>query len=45
MNQFDLTGKDVIASVDPTIAIGSRVKLVRETGDKDLHSITVTPER
>src|SRR6185369_9201742 len=41
---FDLDAKDTVATVDPKVAVGSRVKLVDEKNDAGQHKITVTPE-
>lgn len=43
-HSFDLDEKNVVASVDGGIAIGSRVRLVEEKGANNAHRITVTRE-
>ena len=43
-HSFDLDEKDLMANVDSGVAVGTRVKLVEEKGDKKTHRITVTRE-
>ncbi len=38
---FDLEEKDVVYSVDPAVAVGSRVTVTEETGDNKVRRITV----
>jgi hypothetical protein len=42
MHSFNLDDKDVMANVAGGIVVGSRVKLVEETGDDKTHRITVS---
>ncbi len=42
-HSFDLDEKNLVPTVDSTVAVGSRVKLVEEKGDQ-AHRITVTRE-
>ncbi len=39
---FGLAGKNDVVSVDPDIAVGSKVLLVEETGEKGYRKVTVT---
>jgi len=41
-HSFELDGQNVVVSIDPTIAVGSKVLLVEEKGEKDFRRITVT---
>ncbi len=40
---FDLAAKDTTATVDPNVAVGSKVKLVDKKDDSGNHTITVEP--
>lgn len=39
---FDLDGKSDVITIDSRVAVGSKVTLVEEKGEKDFHRITVT---
>jgi hypothetical protein len=41
-HSFDLDEKDVVASIDPRTAVGSKVQLVEEKPGDGVHKITVT---
>ena len=41
-HSFELDGKNVVVSIDPAVAVGSKVLLVEEKGEKDFRRITVT---
>jgi sRNA-binding protein len=41
MHSFNLDDKDVVYSVDPTMAVGQRVTVIDETGADKVHRITV----
>ena len=42
--EFKLDARDTVASVDATIAVGSRVKLTEQTGDDKRRRVTVKRE-
>jgi hypothetical protein len=41
-HSFDLDDEDVVASIDPRTAVGSKVQLVEEKPEDGVHKITVT---
>ena len=41
-HSFPLDGKNDTLSIDPSVAVGSKVKLVEEKGDKGFHKIVVS---
>jgi len=41
MHSFNLDDKDVIYSIDGTVAVGKRVTVIDETGDDKVHRVTV----
>jgi hypothetical protein len=41
-HSFDLDGKNQQVSIDPSISVGSKVRLVEEKGENDFHMITAT---
>lgn len=43
MHSFNLDDKDVVYSVDRTLAVGQRVTVIDETGADKVHRITVKP--
>lgn len=43
MHSFNLDDKDVVYSVDRTVAVGQRVTVIDETGADKVHRITVKP--
>ncbi|MEO5760906.1 MAG: hypothetical protein ABIR28_01215 [Vicinamibacteria bacterium] len=42
-HSFALDGKDSIVAIDGATAVGSKVMLVEDKGEKGFHKITVTP--
>lgn len=44
-HRVDLTGKDTTVSIDPSVAVGNRVRLVESKDEQGRRSVTVSPVR
>ena len=42
MHSFNLADKDIVFTIDGTVAVGKHVTVIHETGDDKIHRVTVT---